>query len=149
MLRKNETHLRVRYEETDQMRVAYHANYLVWFEVGRTELMREIGLPYLEFEKSGLLLPVLKAYCEYKHAAHYDDQLKVVTRLSNLQKVRLTFDYEIRREGQLLARGYTEHAFIDERGKPVALKRFSPFLWNRLCQALEKPGGKGEDFHNG
>ncbi|MBW6463950.1 MAG: acyl-CoA thioesterase [Firmicutes bacterium] len=138
-----ETSIRVRYVETDQMGVAYHANYLVWFEVGRTEMMREIGLPYIEFEKSGLMLPVLKAYCEYKHAAHYDDQLIINTRLSDLQKVRLTFDYEIRRESKLLARGYTEHAFINQEGKPVALKKFSPFLWNRLCQALEKQGEKG------
>ena len=127
------------------MSVVYHSNYLIWFEVGRTELMRDIGLPYLEFEKSGLLLPVLKAYCEYKHAAQYDDQLTVLTRVSNLQKVRLTFDYEIKREGKLLARGYTEHAFIDQKGKPVALKKFSPFLWNRLCQALDWQVDKGGD----
>ncbi len=139
-MRRNETLFRVRYNETDQMSVAYHANYLVWFEMGRAELMREIGLPYIEFEKSGLMLPVLKVYCEYKHAAHYDDELYVITRLSNLQKVRLTFDYEIRREGKLLARGYTEHAFINQDGKPVALKKFSPFLWNRLCQTLDKQG---------
>lgn len=143
-MRRNETLFRVRYKETDQMSVVYHANYLVWFEMGRTELMREIGLPYIEFEKSGLVLPVLKAYCEYKHAAHYDDELSVITRLSSLQKVRLTFDYEIRRENKLLARGYTEHAFINQAGKPVALKKFSPFLWNRLCQALDKQGEKGE-----
>lgn len=144
-MHKNETKLRVRYKETDQMSVAYHSNYLVWFEVGRTELMRGLDLPYIEFEKSGLIMPVLKAYCEYKHAALYDDELVIITRLSNLQRVRLTFEYEIRRAGKLLARGYTEHAFIGRNGRPVALKKFSPFLWNRLCQALEKQAEKGED----
>jgi len=134
---KNETTFRVRYQETDQMGVVYHANYLVWFETGRTELMREMELPYIEFEKSGLLLPVLKAYCEYKHSARYDDQVTVITRLSSLQNVRLNFDYEIKRGSKLLAKGYTEHAFINENGKPVALKKTNPFLWNRLCSSLE------------
>lgn len=139
-MKKNETMIRVRYEETDQMGVAYHAKYLVWFEIGRTELMRSIGLPYIEFEKSELFLPVLKAYCEYKHAARYDDQLMITTRLEILQYVRLTFNYEIRRAGKLLARGYTEHAFINDKGRPIVLKKFSPFLWNRLCQALDNQG---------
>lgn len=135
---KNETIVRVRYEETDQMGVAYYGNYLVWFEVGRAELMRSIGLPYLEFEKSKLYLPVLKAYCEYKHAVRYDDQITVITRLNHLQNVRLNFQYEIRLNKKLMARGYTEHAFINERGKPVVLKKSSPFLWNHLCRAIEE-----------
>lgn len=135
---KNKTTVRVRYEETDQMGVAYYANYLVWFEVGRSELMRSIGLPYLEFEKSKLYLPVLKAYCEYKYAVRYDDQITVITHLDHLQKVRLNFQYEIRLNDKLMARGYTEHAFINERGKPVVLKKISPFLWNHLCKAVEE-----------
>lgn len=136
-MKKNETEIRVRYQETDQMGIAYHANYLVWFEIGRTELMRSIGLPYLEFEKSGLYLPVLKAYCEYKHAARYDDLLTVITFIESLQYVRTVFNYEIRREDKKIAVGYTEHVFINEAGRPVVLKKISPFLWNRLCKALE------------
>ncbi len=135
-MKTNETVIRVRYGETDQMGVAYHANYLAWFEIGRTELMRSIGLPYIEFEKNKLFLPVLKAFCEYKHAARYDDQLTVNTRLESLQNVRLTYNYEIHRDGKLVARGYTEHAFINDRGRPIVLKKTSPFLWARLCQAL-------------
>ncbi len=138
LLKKDETTVRVRYKETDQMGVAYYANYLIWFEVGRTEMMRSLGLPYREFEKSDIFLPVLKAYCEYKQPASYDDQLTVVTRLESLSKVRLVFNYEVRREGELLASGYTEHAFVNSSGRPVVLKKFSPFLWNRLCQALGK-----------
>jgi len=133
----NETVFRVRYQETDQMGVAYHANYLVWFEMGRTELMRSIGLPYIEFEKSNLYLPVLKAYCEYKHAVRYDDELTVLTNLDSLEKVRLVFKYELHKDGRKMAFGYTEHAFINAAGRPVVLKKVSPFLWNRLCKALE------------
>ena len=134
----NKTALRVRYQETDQMGVAYHANYLVWFEMGRTELMRSIGLPYIEFEKSNLYLPVLKAYCEYKHAVRYDDELTVLTHLDSLEKVRLVFNYELQKDGKKMASGYTEHAFINEASRPVVLKKASPFLWNRLCKALEE-----------
>lgn len=136
-MKKNETTIRVRYQETDQMGMAYHANYLAWFEIGRTELMRSIGLPYIEFEKSNLYLPVLKAYCEYKHAARYDDLLTIITFIESLQYVRTVFNYEIRRDDKKIAGGYTEHAFINEAGRPVVLKKISPFLWNRLYKALE------------
>lgn len=132
------TEVRVRYQETDQMGVVYHANYLTWFEIGRTELMRKIGMPYAEFEKGGLYLPVLKAYCVYKHAIRYDDLITVITRLEQLENVRLTFHYEVRKEGKLYSSGYTEHAFINEKGRPVVLKKHSPFLWNCLLKALEK-----------
>lgn len=137
-MKKDETSVRVRYKDTDQMGVAYYANYLIWFEVGRTELMRSLELPYREFEKSNIYLPVLKVYCEYKQPARYDDQLAIVTRLESLHNVRVVFNYEIRRENEVLATGYTEHAFVKSNGRPVVLKKFSPFLWNRLCQALEE-----------
>ncbi len=137
-MKKDETLVRVRYQETDQMGVAYYANYLIWFEVGRTELMRNLELPYREFEKSDIFLPVLKAYCEYKQPARYDDELKITTRLESLNNVRLVFNYEITKAEEFLASGYTEHAFVNDSGRPVILKKFSPFLWNRLCQALEK-----------
>ncbi len=136
-MQKYETNIRVRYQQTDQMGFVYHANYLVWFEIGRTEFMRSIGLPYIEFEKSKLYLPVLKVYCEYKHAIGYDDLLTVSTSLESLQYVRLVFNYEIRREKKIMAGGYTEHAFINEEGRPVVLKKTNPFLWNRLCRVLE------------
>jgi acyl-CoA thioester hydrolase len=135
---KDETLLRVRYKDTDQMGMVYHANYLVWFEVGRTELMRKMGMPYLEFEKNGLFLPVIKASCEFKIPARYDDQVTVITRIESLREVRMTFQYEVRREKELLVRGSTEHAFVNSSGRPVILRKHSPFLWSRLCRAVEK-----------
>jgi acyl-CoA thioester hydrolase len=135
---KDETLIRVRYKDTDQMGMVYHANYLVWFEVGRTELMRKMGMPYLEFEKNGLFLPVIKASCEFKIPARYDDQVTVITRIESLREVRMTFQYEVRREKELLVRGSTEHAFVNSSGRPVILRKHSPFLWSRLCRAVEK-----------
>ncbi len=133
----NESKLRVRYQETDQMGVVYHANYLIWFETGRSSLMREIGLPYSEFEKNGLLLVVVKAFCEYKHPARYDELVTVVTRLNSIDGPRVTFHYEIKNEKRLLVKGYTEHVFVSKEGRPVALKKANPFLWNRFMSALE------------
>ncbi|MEW5783847.1 MAG: thioesterase family protein [Bacillota bacterium] len=134
---RDETVIRVRYKDTDQMGVVYHANYLVWFEVGRTELMRRLGMPYLEFEKNNLYLPVIKVSCDFKVPARYDDQVKVITWIENLQDVRLFFHYEIRRDKELLARGMTEHAFVNNQGHPVVLRKYSPFLWGRLYKAVE------------
>ncbi|NLA12549.1 MAG: acyl-CoA thioesterase [Firmicutes bacterium] len=132
-----ETKLRVRYKETDAMGIAYYANYLVWFEVGRTEWMRALGPSYGELERSGIFLPVIRVTCEYKLPVRYDDELTVITRIENLGVVRLTFNYEIRHGGQLVARGSTEHAFVNAKGKPAALRKMNPFLWRKLTQALE------------
>lgn len=131
MLQKD-TAARVLYKDTDQMGIAYHANYLVWFEVGRTELFRSTGTPYSEFEKNNFYLPVIKVYCEYKQPAYYDDELKIITRVESLQEVRMQFGYEIYREDELLCTGNTEHAFVNRKGKPVVLYKHSPFLWKRL-----------------
>ncbi len=117
---ENTTRIRVRYADTDQMGFAYYANYLVWFEVGRTEMLRECGLPYAELEALGVALPVLEAHCRYRKSARYDQLLRVVSRLKEMPRVTLRIEYEIFDEAeQLLAEGYTTHAFINREGKPV------------------------------
>ena len=135
-MKSGETLIRVRYAETDQMGVAYHANYLAWFEVGRAEHFRQLGMPYRDFEKNNLFLPVIKVFCHYKAAACYDDLLRVVTGISSLQEVRMSFKYEIFRheQNELLTIGETEHAFVNSLGKPVLLKKHNPFLWRRLLE---------------
>src|ERR1035438_3992445 len=80
-----ETTLRVRYAETDQMSVVHHSNHLVWFEVGRVELLRQLGFSYLEMEQDGMNLPVVEVKCRYKHPARYDDELTIRTRLSQMR----------------------------------------------------------------
>lgn len=127
----------MRYQETDKMGVAYHSNYFVWFEVGRTEFFRQIGLAYREFEKNNLFFPVIKVFCQYRQPAHYDDLVKITTRIDTLQEVRLTFKYLLHREETLLAEGETEHVFVNERGKPLVLRKHSPFFWKRMLEALE------------
>jgi acyl-CoA thioester hydrolase len=113
--------VRVRYAETDQMRVVYHANYFVWFEVGRTELLRTLGWTYREMEASGFSLPVITASCQYHRPARYDDELEIVTTGALVSPVRLRFDYEIRRGDVRIVTGRTEHASLNPQGRPVRL----------------------------
>ncbi|EEG77140.1 acyl-CoA thioesterase [Dethiobacter alkaliphilus] len=136
-MKHGETLIRVRYAETDQMGVVYYANYLAWLEVGRTEYFRELGMPYSEVEKNDILLPVTKAFCQYKSPARYDDEVRVVTSIASLQEVRILFKYELfrRQTNELLAIGETEHAFVNRQGRPVVLKKYNPFLWKRLQEA--------------
>ncbi|MCC7125991.1 MAG: acyl-CoA thioesterase [Acidobacteria bacterium] len=115
--------VRVRYSETDQMGVAYYANYLAWFEVGRSEWLRDTGWTYREMEADGLALPVITAHCDYRAGARYDDELEVRTRARLASPIRLAFDYDIvrRSDAATVATGYTVHATIDRTGRPVRL----------------------------
>jgi acyl-CoA thioester hydrolase len=109
----------VRYAETDMMGVVYHGNYLPWFEIGRTTLLKEVGLPYRELEAAGYRLPVLEMGAKYLRPAVYDDSITVVTTLRDKPLLRIRLEYEVRRGDELLATGFTVHAFIDHQGKPV------------------------------
>ena len=109
----------VRYAETDMMGIVYHANYLPWFEVGRTTLLKEIGVPYRRLEEEGFRLPVLEVTAKFLRPAVYDDTLEVLTILSERPLLRIRLDYEVRRDGELLATGSTVHAFVDRKGRPV------------------------------
>ena len=115
--------VRVRYAETDKMGVAYYANYLVWFEVARADLLRSLGWSYREMEHAGLSLPVIEAHCEYHRPARYDDELEIMTTGRLLSPVRMEFSYEVRRaaDGLVAASGKTVHAALDNSGKPCRL----------------------------
>lgn len=113
----------MRYAETDKMGVVYYANYFVWFEVGRTDLLRGAGWSYREMEAAGVALPVIEAYCEYRQSAQYDDELEVRTIGTLLSLVRVAFDYEVVRpsDDTLIATGRTVHAALDPGGRPCRL----------------------------
>jgi acyl-CoA thioester hydrolase len=117
------THVRVRYAETDRMGVVYYANYLVWFEVARTEWLRQTGWSYREMEVEGTSLPVIEAHCDYRRPAHYDDEIEIRTKATLLSPVRIRFDYDLnrRRDAEPLATGYTVHAALDDAGRPCRL----------------------------
>ncbi|MFH1024182.1 MAG: thioesterase family protein [Planctomycetota bacterium] len=112
---------RVRYAETDQMGVVYYAHHLVWFEAGRTEFFRALGLPYTELEAKGIFLPVGEAGCRYLAPARYDDELVVRTWVSEMGKAALRLSYIIRRksDGTRIAGGFTRHLFVNRDFRPI------------------------------
>jgi len=119
-----EVKIRVRYAETDQMGVVYHANHFVWFEVGRVELLRQLGFSYREMEQNdGCCIAVVDARCRYKAPARYDDEIIVRTRLKNVRESLVHFAYELVRatDGVLLAEGETTHIVTDSTMKVRAI----------------------------
>ena len=116
---RSRVEMTVRYAETDMMGIVYHANYLPWFEVGRTTLLKELGVPYRRLEEEGFRLPVLEISAKYLRPAVYDDTVEILTTLADRPLLRIRLEYEVRRAGELLATGASMHAFVDRQGKPV------------------------------
>ena len=120
----NETKVRVRYAETDQMGVVYHANHFIWFEVGRVELLRQLGFSYKDMEQhDNCFIAVVDARCRYKAPALYDDEIVVRTWLKNVRESVVHFAYELRRvaDGSLLAEGETTHIVADAQMRKTVL----------------------------
>jgi acyl-CoA thioester hydrolase len=120
----NETTLRVRYAETDQMGVVYHSNHLIWFEVGRVELLRQMGFSYRDMEREdGRFIAVVEAKCRYKAPVYYDEEVLVRTKLKAVRDSVIIFEYELNRvkTGDLLAEGETTHIVTDSKMKVAVL----------------------------
>ncbi|NMO95494.1 acyl-CoA thioesterase [Paenibacillus lemnae] len=150
------TSFRVRYQETDQMGVVYHANYLNWFEIGRTEMIRATGIDYLGMEAAGVLLPVVDLDVQYKHPAKYDDLVHVFTAITAFSPLRIHYKYEVRRlpkqegqlgimnnqtdetrlQGELLVSGSTRHVWVNRDWKPARLDKSLPKLYDALRNSL-------------
>lgn len=122
----HEIEFRIRYGETDQMGVVYHGNYAQYFETGRTEWLRSLGITYKEMENNGVMLPVISLEVTYKKPARYDDLVKVRTRLKAMPKATIEFDYElVSDKNEVLALGNTVLAFIDmERNRPTRCPKY-------------------------
>ncbi len=116
------TRVRVRYAETDQMGVVYHANYLIWMEVARTDLCKSIGFSYKEMEGGdGILLAVTEAHCRYLSAARYDDEIEITAAITEANRRFVTFGYEMTCEGRRVAVGQTRHIFLTRAMRPARL----------------------------
>jgi acyl-CoA thioester hydrolase len=115
--------IRVRYAETDQMGVAYYANYLVWFEIGRSEFCRQRGFLYSDLEASGYKLVVTDVHCRYRNSARYDEIITVRTWLKEMNRRMITFGYRILRQNkeEIIAEGETRHLCLDSNGKPKSM----------------------------
>ncbi len=130
--------LRVRYAETDKMRVVYNGEYLTYFEVGRTEALRAFGLPYSDLENEGYLLPVIEAYVQYKSPAYYDDILSITAYLSSQITATITINYTITRSNTLIAEGKTVHTFVHATTMKPARppKSYRQMIDNYLASSL-------------
>src|SRR5215468_446057 len=141
MLEFHDTSVRVRYVETDQMGVVYHANYLIWFEVGRVELMRALGVEYKRMEQEDdCQIVVADAKCRYHHPAHYDEVLRIRTRIAETKNRVIRFAYEIFRDADhaLLASGESTHIICGKNGKPKLLpEKYRPIFGMKSVQAAE------------
>ncbi|MEQ6377382.1 thioesterase family protein [Bacillaceae bacterium S4-13-58] len=124
----NETTIKVRYAETDQMQVVYHANYLVWFEIGRTALIEQLGFRYADMEKEGVVSPVVHADVAFKTPVRYGETATIRTSISSYTGVRVIYSYEIFNEkGELSVQGKTEHVCVEQKSfRPISIKKRFP-----------------------
>lgn len=135
----SETTLTVRYAETDRMGVVHHSNYPVWFEAGRTDFIRKMGMPYSVIEEKGAMLPLLELKCSFRGFARYEDIVVVRTNIKEYTGTRLVFHYEvIRAEDQkLLTEGETLHCWTNRDLKPVNIKKFMPGIFELIERAAQ------------
>jgi acyl-CoA thioester hydrolase len=137
-MRVSETKIKVRYVETDQMGIVHHSNYYAWFEVGRTEFIKESGMTYRQMEEENIMIPLVESKCKYIIGAKYEDELTVKTRIEELNGAKVIFSYEVVRDedSAVLAKGSTVHAFVNKSFKIINLKKINPDVWQRIQQLL-------------
>lgn len=121
---KTKSEIRVRYAETDKMGIVHHSRYLEWFEVARTDLMREIGMPYAKCEELGISMPLLEAFCKFFKPSLYDEILTIEAKVEKMPRASIILRYTIFRDGEKLTEGFTKHAFVNSDLKPVRLPKF-------------------------
>lgn len=128
----------VRYAETDQMGIVHHSNYPIWFEAGRTDFIKKMGLPYTKIEESGFKLPLIELKCSYKGATKYEDEVDVKTRIKEFTQTRIVFYYEVSKNGEtgFVTSGETEHAWTNKELKPVNIKKQAPFIYDLISKAF-------------
>ena len=117
----HDTNVRVRYAETDRMGLLHHANYIVYFELARTEMLRSKGVSYREVEDSGHFLVIIDLGCKFKKPAYYDDLLTIRTTVARVTHVKIVHEYQVFHDGELLAEGHSTLACVDREGRPQAL----------------------------
>lgn len=130
----HETHLTVRYAETDMMGIVHHSRYYPWFEVARTEFIKKSGISYSEMERMGILLPLTETGAHYYYGLHYEDEVLIKCSLTKLTVARCEFSYEVYKkpEMKLMTTGKTGHGFVNAEFAPINLKKQHPQIWNRL-----------------
>lgn len=129
---------RVQYYETDQMKIAHHSNYIRWFEEARTDVLEQAGCGYKEMEELGIISPVLSVSAEYKSMTHFYEVVEIHTKVLSYNGIKLVLAYEVydQETGEIRCMGSSSHCFLDEKGKPVSLKKNFP-KYHELFEALK------------
>lgn len=143
----SETKLVVRYQETDQMGIVHHSVYPIWFECGRTDYIKGVGMSYGQMEKDGVKLPLLSMKCRYLYPSYYEDEITVKTGILCLTPTRITFHYDVFRKGydKPVVQGETEHVWTDAGMKPVNLKKYKLQLYQFMNDLYMKEGSNGRE----
>ena len=130
----SQTHITVRYAETDMMGIVHHSRYYPWFEQARTDFIKETGMTYSGMEKMGIMLPLTETNCKYLYGLTYEDEIIVTCTIEKLTVARVEFIYEVFKlpEMKKMSEGRTKHGFIDRDFRPVNLKKMHPQLWEKL-----------------
>lgn len=133
------TKIVVRYAETDQMQIAHHSNYAIWYEAGRTDLIKAAGMTYSDMEKNGVIVPLISLECNYIQAAFYEDELYVESRLTKVTNTKLEFEYRVIREsdGALISTGRTVHGMVNPDLTPIRMKKEKPEILAMLKAGVE------------
>lgn len=115
------------YYETDQMGIIHHSNYIRWFEEARIDYLKQVGLPYEDMEKNGIISPVLEVSCQYKEMMKFQDTATIILRLKKYTDIRFEIEYQVyNQHNELCTTGYSQHCFLNKEGKPLSLKRSFP-----------------------
>lgn len=120
------------YYETDQMGIVHHTNYLRYFEEARMDLMRQLGCSALDIEKRGIIIPNVDAYAKYLKLLHFEDQFTVKVTPAEFTGVRMRFEYEVIKDGEVCCTGFTTHCFVDSEMKPIMLRRACPDIYEKI-----------------
>jgi len=130
----NETKIKVRYVETDQMGIVHHSNYYPWFEIGRTEFIKEIGMTYSDMEAQNVMLPLVESSCKYIIGAKYEDELTIQTWIEELTGAKIVFKYQVVRDldNKVIAKGSTTHAFVNKEFRVMNLKKKNNDMWDKM-----------------
>ncbi|MFR5264685.1 acyl-CoA thioesterase [Clostridium sp.] len=133
------TNIRVRYAETDAMGIVHHANYYLYFEVAREDLIKELGISYKEIEEMGIMMPLVETECKYIEAAKYDDELIIQAKIIELTAVKVRIEYNVikKENNKVIAKGSTLQTFVNRSDfKIVNMKRFNNDLWKKLSESI-------------
>lgn len=136
---KSESKIIARYAETDQMGIVHHSVYPIWFEVGRTDFIKLIGMTYSELEKSGIMLPLASLECKYILPIKYEDEVIIETNIVSVKVARIEFHYRVLRGNELCAEGSTVHAFVDNKTfRPINMRKVNQSLYEEFSAAIIK-----------